>query len=107
MRLEDYINNFYDEDSRDAVVTQIMKMRVVRDAMATPSGKALLNVMIDRIRDKIISILGACTKQTKTDQTEKIRQDAFEVHIMYNMLKEWAEIILSGEKHEDAMKGNK
>lgn len=106
MRIEEYINNFYDESSRDAVVTQIMKCRVVKDAIQTPVGKALLNAVIDSIRDKIMALLGSCTKKTKADQTEKIRQEALEIHVMYNLLKEWAQIIVDGEKHEQAM-GNK
>jgi hypothetical protein len=101
MRLEEYINTFYEGEARDAVVTQVMKSRVVKQAMDTPQGKALLNNVIDRIRDKLMSIVGSCAEKSKEKQTESVRNDAAEIHIMFNLIKDWAQIIVDGEKHEE------
>jgi hypothetical protein len=103
MNLEDYINTF-SEVERDVVVAQILKSRLLKEAIETPNGKALLGSVVDSIRDKTMSILGSCTAKTKADQTEKIRQAALEIHVMYNLMRNWAEILIDGEKHEEAMK---
>lgn len=103
MRLEEYINAFYEGEARDAVVTQVLKSRVIKQAMDTPAGKALLNNAIDRIRDKVVAIIGACTEKSTDEQLVRIQKDAVEVHVIFNLLKDWAEIVLAGEKHEEEM----
>ena len=104
MRIDEYISTFRDEAMREAVVDQIMKCRVIRDAMGMPTGKALLNNVIDELRNKLQSLVDACTKKTKIEQTEQLRKSAYEIYVMYNLLKDWADIIVNGEKHEEAMK---
>lgn len=104
MRIDEYISTFRDEAMREAVVDQIMKCRVVRDAMGMPAGKALLNHVVDEVRNKVQSLVDSCTKNSKKDQTEQLQQAAMEIYIMYNLLKGWAEIIVKGEEHEEKMK---
>lgn len=106
MRLEEYINGF-SESTRDAVVAQIMKSRVIKQAVETPQGKALLNSVIDNIRDKTMVVIGSCTEKSEEDQTEKIRKAATEIHIMFNLVKDWAQILVDGNQHEEAMKKDK
>lgn len=103
MDLESYIAGFH-ESNRDAIVAQILKSRLIKQAFETAAGKALFNSAIDEIAKKVMAILGSCTEKKKADQTEKIRRLATEVHVAYNLLRNWATIILEGEKHEEAMK---
>lgn len=102
MDLETYVSGFQ-ENNRDAVVSQIMKSRLIKRAFETETGKALFNSAIDEISKKVMAILGSCT-QTKSDQTEMIARLATEVHVAYNLLRSWADILVAGEAHEEAMK---
>lgn len=104
MDLETYINSF-SEATRDAVLSQIVKSRIVKQAIETQAGKALLNSVIDDIRDKTMSLMAVCTEKTKAEQFERILQTTTEIHIMYRLLKSWAQILKDGEKHEK-MLGN-
>jgi hypothetical protein len=102
MRIDDYINTF-DESTRDAVESQIFKSRVIKQAMDTPQGKATLNSVIDNIRNKTMAIVGAAAENTKANQVEKIRVLAQEIHVMFHLMRDWAEILVDGEKHEEEM----
>lgn len=102
MELVKYIQGF-DAKNRDAVVEQIMKARIIRKAMETETGKALFNSAVDSISRKIMSIVGSCTDK-EADQTEKIRKTATEIHVAFNLLREWATIIVDGDKHEEVLK---
>ena len=103
MNLEDYIAGFH-ENTRDAVVSQILKAKLVKQAFDTPAGKALLNSAMDEISIKVMAILSSCTEKTEAEETEKIKRLATEVHVAYNLLRNWADILVAGEKHEEAMK---
>ena len=100
--LVDYISKI-SENSRDSVVESIMKARIIRKAMDTETGKALFNSAIDGIHRNIMTIVGSCT-DSEDVQVEKIKKCATEVHVAYNMMKDWATIIKEGDKHEVAMK---
>jgi hypothetical protein len=103
MELSDYVSRFSD-NTRDNVVAEIMKSRLIKKAFQTEAGKALFNSAIDEISKKVEAILGSCTEKSWEDQTEKIAQLAMEVHVAYNLLRSWARILIDGEKHEEAMK---
>lgn len=103
MDLETYVGTFH-ETNRDNVVAQIMKGRLIKKAFETEAGKALFNSAIDEISKKVMAILGSCTEKSEEDQLKKIARLATEVHVAYNLLRSWAEILLAGEKHEEAMK---
>jgi len=103
MRIEDYINSFT-EQTRDAVMSEILKSRVIKQALDTPQGKGLLNSVVDSIRDKTKAIIGAASGDIKATQLEKIRVLAQEIHIMYHLLRTWADLLKEGEKHEEVMK---
>lgn len=102
MDLETYVSGFH-ENNRDGVVAQIMKSRLIKRAFETEPGKALFNSAIDEITKKVMAILGTCTEKSKADQIEKIARLATEVHVAYNLLRSWAELLVAGEKHEEAM----
>lgn len=103
MELEQYIAGFQ-ENNRDAVVSQILKSRLIKQAFETPAGMALLNSAFDEIAKKVMAILGACTENTEAERVEKIGRLATEIHVAYNLLRGWAEILVAGDKHEEAMK---
>ena len=102
MRLEEYVSEFQ-EFNRDAVVAQILKSRMIKQAFETEAGTAIFNSTVDEISKKIMSILGACTESTKKSQLEMIAKLSTEVHVMYHLLKTWAEIMVAGQKHQDEM----
>lgn len=102
MNIQDYVNTFH-ENNRDAVVAQIMKSRLIKSAFETEVGKALMNSVIDNIYSKIASIVGMCTEGNAEIRVGKMEQLASEVHVAYNLLRQWAQILMEGEKHEKAM----
>lgn len=103
MDLETYVSGFQ-ENNRDAVVSQILKSRLIKQAFETPAGKALFNSAIDEIAKKVMAIMGSCTEKSKADQLDKIARLAIEVHVAYNLLRSWAQVLLEGQGHEEAMK---
>lgn len=103
MDVETYIHTFNIE-TRDAVVNELLTSRVVRDALDTPAGKALLGSVIDSIRDKIRALVGVCAEQSTKAKQDKMQHTATEIHIMYHLLRNWAQILVTGDKHEEAMR---
>ena len=103
MELVVYIDGFH-EENRDAVVAEILKSRLIKQAFETETGKVLFNGAIDEIAEKIMAILDSCTAKSEAEQLEKIRRLATEVHVARNLLRNWARILVDGKKHEEAMK---
>ena len=103
-KISDYISGF--GTNRDAVLDQIMRNRLIREAMDTPQGSALLNNIIDTIAKKTRAIVNSCTIESKKDQTDRIQKLASEIYVAFNLMKDWAQILVAGEKHEEAMGGN-
>ena len=101
--LMDYVAN-YAEHSRDAVVEQIMKGRLLKQAIETPAGKVIINSAIDDIHQKIMKIVGLCTKPGEATALE-IGTLGQEIAIIFKLIMSWADILVNGEKHEEAMKG--
>jgi hypothetical protein len=104
-RLEAYIGNI-NIANRDAVLDQIIRNRLIKEALDTPQGNALLNSTIDTIADKTKAIVGCCTLDFDKDQTDRIQRLATEIHVAFNLMKDWAKILIAGEKHEEAMEKN-
>lgn len=102
-KIGDYITSIKDEEARSAIFNQVIAERVIKEALDTPVGNALFTSIIDTITDKTKAIIGYCTADTVDKQTEKIRKTALEIHVAFNLMKDWADIIVNGEHHEERM----
>jgi len=106
MDVATYVNRF-PEDSRDVVVEQIMKGRVLKQAMSTIAGKAILNSAIDDIHKGLVAIINLCISEKKLDKEDlglKIEQYAHNIQVTYRLMQQWAQMIIDNDRHEEAMK---
>ncbi len=101
-KLEKYITGIVPAN-RDAVLDQIVRNRLIKDALDTTQGNALLNTIIDTIAEKTRAIVGCCTIDSTEDQTERMQRLATEIHVAFNLMKDWAGILVAGKVHEEAM----
>ena len=92
--LDHYLPNFQAE-SRDAVVSHIMKTRLIADAFSTPQGKQILAGVTNGINTRLIKMLDAC----KEEDAEKIKKLGNEINVAMSMLLEWAAIYAPGANH--------
>lgn len=88
---------------RDEVLDQIIRNRLIKDALDTPQGNALFNSIVDTIAEKTRAIVGCCTIDSETDQMDRMQRLATEIHVAFNLMKDWAKILVAGERHEEAM----
>jgi hypothetical protein len=88
---------------REAVLDQIMRNRLIREALGSPQGNILFDNIIDEIAKKTRGIVNSCIIESKKDQMDRIQRLASEIHVAFNLMKDWAQIIKDGEQHEEAM----
>jgi hypothetical protein len=106
MDIATYVSTF-PEKTRDVVVEQVMKGKLLKQALNTISGKVILNSAIDEIHKNLNSIINLCIsekRETKERIGLQIEYYANEVLVTYRLMKTWAQIIEDSEKHEKAMK---
>jgi uncharacterized hydantoinase/oxoprolinase family protein len=102
MDIATYVSNF-PVNSRDAVVDQIIKGKLLKQAINTGVGKIIINSAIDDIHKKIMGMVALCNKSEIVENAELIRL-ATEVYTIYNLIQRWAQILVDADKHEKAMK---
>jgi hypothetical protein len=104
-KIEKYIHTF-DLEYRTAVCDQIMQNRLIKEALDTPQGNLLLKSISATIADKARAIVHCCTIDSKKDQADRMQRLATEIHVAFNLMKDWAKILIAGEQHEEAMEKN-
>ena len=92
--LDAYINKF-PEYQRDNVYKAILDAELLADALRLPEGKLIMNNAIDQIAKNVMTITRTCVE--KEFDPQKIIPLAFEINILYEMLKEWAIILKKPE----------
>jgi len=95
-----YVSGFT-ENSRDAVVDQIVKGKLLRQAIEMPGGKAIINSAIDDIHRKIMTMVMSCGKPERN--YADIETLATEIYIIHGLIRNWAQILVDAERHQNAM----
>ena len=105
MDIATYVSSF-PEKSRDIVVEQVMKGKLLKQALNTVSGKVILNSAIDDIHKHLTAMINlAINRKNKIKSPiEEIERHAQEMLTIYYLMQQWAQIIEDSEKHEKAMK---
>ena len=105
MDLATYVSGF-SENLRDPIVEEITKAKLIQKAIQTDAGKVIINTAIDSIHQKVMGIIGCCAaeKDSLTKKIAKIEYYVNEIIVTYNLIRDWADIIENGKKHDEAMK---
>lgn len=108
MDIATYVSTF-PENSREVVVEQIMKGKLLKQAMNTTAGKVIINSAIDDIHKKLMAIINLCISDKKSTAKgqalgSQIEQCAKEMLVTYRLMRGWAEIIMNSDRHEGEMK---
>ncbi len=101
--LEEYLGKF-PEKTRDAILESILKTNMVRRALDSTEGKAILMECAQTITENIISILRTAVDKNEGEKARKIEEYARDISVTHSLMARWANIISQGDTHTKTMR---
>ena len=104
-RIQDYVNaNNFNEEQRDAVLSSLLESDILKKALDTLEGKAILNDLVDKITECISTTTKLCIEDTSKNY-DSIVQCGLRAQMLYRIMCEWARVLHKGKYHESKMEG--
>ena len=94
-----YLQNFQGMQ-REVVYKAILDSDMLRDAFDSSHGKLVLNNAIEVITSSIIEIVATCSSLSPEDAVMKCYPKCLEVNLAHKLLKNWAKMLIEGDKHK-------